>query len=117
MGHVSYHCSGQHHHKSFNRKAILRQLQRPDANFRGTENVLTTNISAGDARAISVVCDPAKFDGVFEMSESDLCSTMFSLSVDLTSGGPIRPPNTKSRSVCQQSFAGFFPQIVITLFD
>jgi hypothetical protein len=116
-GHASYHCSGQHHHKSFGQKALVRQCQRPDANFRGVANVITTNVSAGDARAIYVPCDPTRFDDLFEIADSDLRSTCFQLSVDLTSGEPIPPPNTKSNLVQQHEFNEFFPHIVVTLFD
>ena len=116
-GHSSYHCSGRHHHKGFNRAFLIKQRQRPDANFRGTENVITTNISFGHARAIGVPCDRAKFDDVFEIANTDLRPTDFYLSVDLSSGEPIPPFSTKSQVVRQRAFTEFFPQIVVTLFD
>ena len=83
-GHDSYHASGRLHHKSFAVPHVVTQRQLPDSNFRGTENVVTKNISAGDARAIGDVCDPTEFNDVFEIAETELRPEPFWLAVHLT---------------------------------
>jgi hypothetical protein len=117
-GHSSYHCSGRHHHKAYKQPFLIKERQRPDANFLGTENVITTNMSFGHARAIGVLCDRAKFDDVFKIADADLRPTKpYHLSVDLSSGEPIPPFSQTSQVVWQQTVTEFFPQIIVTLFD
>jgi hypothetical protein len=116
-GHASYHISGHHHLKAHGSKTFMMQRQCPDANFIGTENIVTTSLSVGDARAIGVVCDPAKFDAIIEITNTDLHSLPFQLSVDLTSGEPIRLPSANSQVIRQQKFTEFFPHILVTLFS
>jgi hypothetical protein len=65
--HSSYHASGQHHQKSFGHKAMVRQQQKPDANFRGTVNVVTMGIASDETRAIQMPYQKAAFMEMFEI--------------------------------------------------
>ncbi len=116
--HSSYHFSGQHHHKSFNYKAMLYQRQRPDINFRGTENVVTTGIAIEELRALNALCRMEDYYGIFEISVSELRSEQYrmGISVDITdiSGNPIIPNTTFLR---QAIFKDYFPWISVTLYD
>ena len=64
--HSSYHASGQHHQKSYDRKACVYYKQKPDDSFRGTENVVTTGIASDEPRAINKPYQSAQFSDLFE---------------------------------------------------
>src|SRR5438309_3084280 len=52
MSHASYHRSGATHHKRFGRRIFPIMWRQPlTAGFNGTETLLTSAISAGEARA------------------------------------------------------------------
>jgi hypothetical protein len=116
--HTSYHASGQHHHKSFGHKALVRHRQRPDANFAGTENVVTIGIASDEPRAINTPCRIADFETVLEIPVSDLRPEMYRtmLSVDITdtNGSPIITPG--ATIIRQQVVRDAVPWLVVTLF-
>jgi hypothetical protein len=67
--HASYHANGQFHHKSFDEKLLLvENLQRPEANFAGVHNLLERGIAAHEPRAFGVICKPAEFHHIAEVS-------------------------------------------------
>jgi hypothetical protein len=65
--HSSYHASGQHHHKSFGHKPLVRHAQKPNASLTGTENVVTTGITSDEPRAGNTQCVASDFQEVFEI--------------------------------------------------
>jgi hypothetical protein len=117
--HTSYHASGQHHHKSFNKKLLLVYEQKPDTNFKGTINVVQTGIASDEPRAINIPCIPSEFHEIVEISLSDLKSEKYRthLSVNLTEvgGAPIITPGAKIFR--QAIFKDRMPQILVTLFE
>jgi hypothetical protein len=117
--HSSYHASGQHHQKSFGHKALVHHRQKPNANFSGTENVVTTGIALDEPRAINKPCDVADFQEVFEIPLSELRPEQYRtlVSVDMTepSGQPIITPG--ATVIRQAVFKDAVPWILVTLFD
>jgi hypothetical protein len=118
--HTSYHASGQRHAKSFNGPPMLRRhLQRPDRNFRGTEQVENVPISPDDPRAINLSCQRSNYDDVFEIPYDDLKSTKQGrLRVDLAERGAVPPPGLPTeRVICRKTFDDDLPWIIVTLID
>jgi hypothetical protein len=115
--HSSYHASGQHHHKSFNHKALLKHRQKPGANFRGTENVVTQTISVDEVRAVNSICRPADYEQVFEVPADQLGTGQTLVSVDLSepNGKPIITPGPKTLQ--EHSIRDGVPWILITVFE
>ena len=116
--HSSYHASGQHHQKSFGHKALVRHRRKPDVNYRGTENVVTTGIASDEPRAVNTPCEPASFEGVFEIPLSDLrpdkYRTFVSVDISDREGEPIITPGAKV--IRQAAFQDAFPWVLVTLF-
>lgn len=70
---MSYHSDGRQHHKGYDRvlgKPIYRQP--PDHTLHGTEQVVTTPISAKAACAMPTIVDPGKYTDVFEIAADEL---------------------------------------------
>lgn len=66
--HASWHASGQYHHKAYNRKMGGHRLrQKPDSSFRGTENLVITDIGVAVAKLIGVRIQPRDFDELVEV--------------------------------------------------
>jgi len=70
--HSSVHASGQYHHKSFGRAFDVRHVQRPDRDFRGTHNIVTTTIGRGRARRLGIPCKRDDYHCVMEIRDCDL---------------------------------------------
>lgn len=117
--HSSYHASGQHHQKSFGHKTLVHHRQKPDANFCGTENVVTTGIASDEPRAINIPCQMTDFYDMFEIPLSDLRSekyrTFVSVDIAKPNGQPIITP--RARVIRQAIFQDAIPWILVTLFD
>jgi hypothetical protein len=116
--HRSKHGDGTTHSKSHGVKSNVRLLQRPDAGFKGTENLTTRSIAADEPRAFGVPCLPADFDEVMEVSVSDLDTAHYAthFSVDLT--GPGGPPivTPGARIFRHHRLTDALPEILVTLF-
>ncbi|HWX29878.1 MAG TPA: hypothetical protein VNZ53_20870 [Steroidobacteraceae bacterium] len=118
--HASYHASGQRHAKSFDGPPMLRRnLQRPDKNFRGIENVFDLVISPDDPRALNIPCQRSDYDDVFEIPYEGLKSTkQGQLCVDLAEPGVTPPPRSRTeRIICRKTFKDNVPWIIATLID
>ncbi|HLD63536.1 MAG TPA: hypothetical protein VI913_01435 [Candidatus Peribacteraceae bacterium] len=117
--HSSYHASGQHHQKSYNHKALLRNRQRPDTNFRGTENVVTTRVNVDDGHALNITCAPNSFDDVFEIPVAALNAgaSCVDLSVDIAEPGSPAIITPGAKILVQSAFKHFVPWILVTLFE
>lgn len=117
--HSSFHASGQHHQKSFGNKFGVRHCQRPDAEFRGTENIVTTGISIEDLHADNTPCLAESFDDVFEISFVDLRPekylTYISVDISESNGESIITPG--GTIIRQAVYQDFVPWIIVTLFD
>jgi hypothetical protein len=65
--HTSYHASGQHHQKSFDKGFDVRNKQKPDPTFKGTVNLVSFGVATGEHTAVNVRCDRTDFSAVFEV--------------------------------------------------
>jgi hypothetical protein len=116
--HGSLHKDGQLHHKSFDKKMSHKQVQKPDADFKGPHNFITRPISADEPRAFGVKCDPAEFSEVMEVPVSILSAKRYetSVSIDLTEPGGSPSPNTSDGQILvQQTFKDARPWIVVSV--
>ena len=118
--HISYHQSGATHNKFYNHKIFKNNKQRPNLNFRDTENIVYTCINYKDAMAINMLCVASEFTDVMEI-DATLINSEFGkqLSVDLID------PNTKpwpstypySKILKQQIFKQNIPWISVSIFE
>lgn len=66
--HISYHASGQHHHKSYGVAPTPPQRkQKPDTKFKGTANVDSFGLASGEYKLFVQPCDPSNYSAVFEI--------------------------------------------------
>jgi hypothetical protein len=65
--HGSWHRNGRLHHKSFHKKVLSDERQKPDASFEGTYNLITRGLASDEPRAFGVLCDRTKFSEVMEI--------------------------------------------------
>jgi hypothetical protein len=113
--HASYHASGQHHQKSFGRKALIARRQPPDVNFRSAENVVTMPLPADEPRRLNTPCNMTEFYDVFEIQASDLTeNTQISVDVTEPNGDAIITPGAKI--IRQFAFTDAVPWILVTVF-
>ena len=70
--HASYHASGQHHQKSFGHKGALTYRPKPDSNFKGSVNVVTTGLARGEAQAIGAHIDPVGIADSLRIPEAEI---------------------------------------------
>jgi hypothetical protein len=87
--HGSLHKDGRLHHKSFNKKFMPTQHQKPDANFKGTTQLVTRPIASDEPRKFNVVCDPKKFTDLMEIPVGKLSPKKYetNIAVDVTEPG------------------------------
>lgn len=118
--HTSYHASGQHHHKTFKAKGLLRKDQPPDKHFSGERNIVTFGVDQDMAKAVGVLCKESEYSAVFEIPSSQLGTTKYAtaVSVDLADEGgrPIIPAGAVVLKAVEYKDASR-PRILVTLFD
>jgi hypothetical protein len=117
--HASYHASGQHHQKSHGHKSLVQQGQKPDQQFTGSHNVVTTGIASDEPRAIGNLWRTSDFSAMFEIPLAELrpekYRTLVSVDISEPGGQPITTPGaTIIRNVVFQDAT---PWIRVTLFD
>jgi hypothetical protein len=116
--HGSLHKDGRFHHKSFNKKIMPSKRQKPDANFKGTEQLVTRPIASDEPRAFNVPCDPTQFSEVMEVPVGQLSSKRYetNVAIDVTEPGgqPIITPG--ARILAQRVFDDAIPWILVTVF-
>ena len=119
--HSSYHASGQYHNKSDNYLLLPKKnLQPPNNQFTGSENIITTSIRKGEGRAWNVVCERKVYTGVMIiMDEIIIPEFGFQLSIDLYEAGSVIGGFTNSSiNVIQQEIFNIeIPQIIATLYE
>ena len=64
--HVSYHCDGKFHSKSYGRMSPLPEKQTPTGPFSGTEQI--GRFAGHSPKGVGVVCEPSAFSGVVEVA-------------------------------------------------
>ena len=119
--HTSYHASGLHHHKSYGKafSANTKQQQIPDASFSGAVNVVSFGLTAGEHNDINEICDPRKFDAIFEIPVALVRPERYStyVHVDLVAPGenPLLIPGASPK--WQKTFKDAEPWIVLTFLE
>jgi hypothetical protein len=117
--HASYHASGQHHQKSFNRKIDLVYRQKPDRSFQGTQRVAGTPLNTTDPRQWNDPSESADYDDVLEIPLSELRPETYrhTVTVDLVEPNHVADIVQEKRIVRQAVFKDVVPWIVATLFE
>ena len=117
--HASYHANGQRHHKSTDAKFQVTQLQTPDKNFHGNENIVRTGIAAGEAQAINAEFKASEYSEALEIDHNILVATKYKnyLSVDLTDSNGTARINFAGKVIDQKTFKDTIPWIVVTLIE
>jgi hypothetical protein len=118
--HGSYYKDGKHHQKSFDHKIFSRQGPKPDPDFKGSINLVTTSIMAGEHKAINVICQPSEFDQVFEMSAHEISGDQdrqTTISLDITSPGVLSNIIGGARVVRSWTLKDVIPWIVLTVYE
>ena len=122
--HASYHRSGRAHMKSGDKTPdmstfIVRHRQPPTATFSGTEQIFTTPIWLGGARAMQHACRVASYrGGVCEIPAAEISPTQVNcqtaVAVDLVApGAPPSVPATTGIRRCV--FTNTEPHLSVTL--
>jgi hypothetical protein len=65
-------CNCELHHKSFGKPFVTRKKQKPDATFRGTTNLVSFGLAAGERKTLNFRAQPKEFDAAFEISAEQL---------------------------------------------
>ena len=115
--HVSWHVDGGFHHKTYDHRIVRQERQRPDASFRGSENMILTPVTA-DPRVVGAMCDRSQFDGLLVVPASGLGARQrHHVSIDLAQTGHCEVSQPGNRLVDQRVFKGSVPWIVVTLWE
>ena len=116
--HGSLHKDGVFHHKSFNRKFDPAQIiQKPDASWKGTKNLVTRPTPARDPRAFGEICVPAEFSEIMEIPV-ELLNPRTCVSVDVTDAKRVPTlVHPQTRVLAQRVFLEPPPHIVVTVQD
>jgi hypothetical protein len=117
--HASYHASGQQHQKSFGKKFHVDQGAKPDQNFVGPVNMVTIGLAKGEAQALGVRGNPADFNDILSIPETQIRSEKYRthLSLDLVEIGqpPRLMPGIQLR--LQAAYKDAVPWIVVTFYE
>jgi hypothetical protein len=120
--HGSWHATGRVHHKSFKKEFLRAQRQKPNAEFKGTHNLITRGIASGEARSFGLPCDRTKFSEVMEIPANILsqkCPDYAThMSVDLCEPG-LQPllMGGREKILCQRIFDDAIPHITVTVYS
>lgn len=114
--HVSYHKDGRFHYKNFGSKSFEEWRQKPDATFRGTENLTNLSIMPGQLRTPERRCDTTAFSEILSITAAELQSEHhLQIAVDLVEPG-CQPNSLRgARVLRQKSFQDAVPWIVLTI--
>jgi hypothetical protein len=117
--HGSWHRDGHLHHKSFDQKMSAEKRQKPNAEFKGKDNLITRGLASDEPRAFGVRCDPAKFSEVVEIPAGILSPQHYETytSVDMSEPG-LQPVlmGGKEKILVQRIFDDAIPHIIITVY-
>ena len=119
--HVSYHESGQFHHKSHDRPFSVHTKQKPGPRFRGTEHLGNFVIDAELARALPR-CKVQQFSEILEIPIEIIgprgTDPRTGVSVDLVEPGTSPTEAVpRGRIVDERVFDKAVPQIVVRLWN
>jgi hypothetical protein len=82
-------CNCELDHKSFGKPFVTRKKQKPDATFRGTTNLVSFGLAAGERKTLNFRAQPQEFDAAFEISAEQLSPEKYAtyVYVDLVQPG------------------------------
>jgi hypothetical protein len=118
--HGSWHRDGHLHHKSFDQKEFPPELrQKPNAEFKGTSNLITRGIASDEPRAFGVHCDPTKFSEIMEIPAGILSPKRYETytSIDVSEPG-LKPllMGGGEEILSQWVFDDGIPHITVTVY-
>jgi hypothetical protein len=116
--HTSYHASGEHHHQAFGKNVVVDHRQPPDANFSGTQQIVSTPISADEPAKINVVCDTSRYSETLEISVTTLSNKKYKthIAIDATTPNSAAIIPDASAILQQVTLCDAIPWILVTLF-
>jgi hypothetical protein len=118
--HGSWHRDGRLHHKSFDQKIFPAEpRQKPDAEFKGTYNLLTRGIASDESRAFGVRCDPTKFSEIMEIPAGILSPKHYETHTSIDVSEPSLKPllmGGAEEILLQRIFDDAIPHITVTLY-
>jgi hypothetical protein len=114
--HASVKKDGSWHIKSYDRKVLKGRKQKPDKDFRGSQDVWSEAMP--DARAVNIKCDPTEFDEVFEIPIQEVRTAKHpNLVVTIVSPNTEPVPPNESQLIRRKVLRDGEPWIVISLYD
>jgi hypothetical protein len=116
--HGSLHKDGRFHHKGYDQKIMAQERQKPDANFKGVENMVTRPISSDEPRAFGVICDLAEFSEVMEIPVEMLSPNKYEtvISIDVTEPGGQAIVTFPGREIlAQRVFDDSVPHVLVSV--
>jgi hypothetical protein len=117
--HASHHASGKTHYKSFGKIRRQRQQQKPGANLKGTQHLLTTDIRSDDLSQCGVICNPEEFRDLIEVPIALIRpnnARETHVSVDLIEAGGRADLAPGCEILVQREFSGV-PPILVTVWS
>jgi hypothetical protein len=99
---------------------MLMPRPSPDAEFKGTHNLITRGISSDEPRLFGVPCDPTKFSEIMAIPVGILSPKHYEthMSVDLSEPGP-QPllMGGSEKILTQRIFDDAIPHITVTVYS
>jgi len=118
--HGSWHKDGRVHHKSFNKKIFPAERQKPNAEFKGTYNLITRGIASDEPRTFGVPCDPTEFSEIMEIPVGILSPKHYEthMSIDVSEPGlqPLLMGGSEN-ILSQRIFDDTIPHITVTVYS
>jgi hypothetical protein len=118
--HGSWHKDGRVHHKSFNKKFLPAERQKPNAEFKGTYNLITRGIASDEPRLFGVPCDPTKFSEIIEIPVGILSPKHYETHMSVDVSEPGLQPSLMGGSeniLSQRIFDDAIPHITVTVYS
>jgi hypothetical protein len=118
--HGSWHRDGHLHHKSFDKKLLPAEpRQKPNDEFKGTDQLIMRGLASDEPRAFGVTCDPAKFSEVIEIPVGIPSPKHYETYTSIDVNEPGLQPllmGGKEEILLQRVFEDAVPNITVTLY-
>jgi hypothetical protein len=119
--HGSWQRDGRLHHKSFDQKMLpAERQQKPNAEFKGTYQMILRGIASSEPRAFGVRCDPTKFSEVVKIPVEMLSPKHYQTytSIDVSEPGlQPRLMGGKEKILMKRVIADAIPHITVTVYS
>jgi hypothetical protein len=117
--HGSWHRDGHLHHKSFDQKMFAGKRQKPDAEFKGTHQLILRGLASDEPRAFGVRCDPTKFSEIVEIPAGILSHKHYETYTSIDVSEPDLQPllmGGEEEILMQRIFDDAIPHIIVTVY-